>query len=1450
MSPLLEILHSLGSGAGFCPKNRDGTSRLVLREAGEMLVLDLYCESFPSFASVRSAEAKLKEHFGLEHPVIHVIMPEALPIPQKEIPEIETWIRFHCSSNGNFDRRLIACGELSYLDRQILAWELPPGTFSILRSRRCAWLEDFWRAAGFNTAKIRYQIKEDEKVTDFAEFLTRNEAEVKEQTHFAPPPAPIEKPGAGEADIKPYTRRAKGKSKADNPNILWSGRRVKDLPLMKLSDIGMETDYIRAPGFVSDLDIKQNRTGSYRVTFLIAEGKSALNCLIWARDEKEAENLLEILQNSYVIVTAEISFVTNFGNDYQGKVCCIEKSDPPSAREDLAEEKRVELHIHSKFSTKDACSNPADIVRLAASFGHDAVAITDHGAVQGFPEASVAQRELARKGKNIKLIYGMEGYLVDDGCTVYYDDPYFRRESPRYFSAVLLESAENSGTETSVQGIRAFRLPLDAAGDAKAEILEVPLICTALEGEDDETAREQYEFRRRNLERAADFLRPTALLFTDQMKALNLLRAEGFKTRNDDPRIKFNFPCIDLAHWAALENEAACEDPEGALAQAALLWQRMELLSLPDLNARYGQLSDEVMRKNKKRYNHIILLAQNELGLYHLYRLVSTSNLLYFHRRPRIPRSLLRYFRGGLILGAACVEGEIFQSVLKAYQAAQRNKADALKLLLEEEQLKLARFYDYLEIQPLGNNRFLLEKENSGIMGKEDLMALNRLVLDWGKASGRPVCATCDSHFLEEEDALYRQIVMSGIGFDEEETPAPLYFRTTDEMLREFSYLDPEVAKEVVVTNPKAVAASVEDGMLPFPDGSFPPQIPEADEFVDRLTRETAMRTYGRNGKLPSGIEARINKELNAIISNGYAVMYHIAHKLVKKSNDDGYVVGSRGSVGSSLVATFCGISEVNPLPPHYICPHCHYYEEDSSGTYGSGFDLPEKLCPECGQALKRDGQDIPFETFLGFKGNKQPDIDLNFSGEYQPTAHEFIEEMFGRDFTFRAGTIQGFATKNSENLVYHFAEKNGKQIFKAQASWLAKGIQGIKTSTGQHPGGIVVVPKEREVFDFTPIQYPADKKEGGIITTHFDFNAMHDTILKLDILGHDDPTMLKMLGDMTGVRIEEIPIPDERVMSLFRTTAAIGIDPEKSTIGSATIGLPEVGTIMAREMIRETNPTRFYDLVQLSGLSHGTGVWLGNAQELIKAGTCTINEVIGCRDSIMTSLIYDGLEAEDAFKIMEKVRKGRGLDESQENLMREKGVPEWYIESCKKIQYMFPKAHAAAYSISTQRIAWFKVYHPEAYYCAWFTVRGDEFNADDNLLTPEAIAARRLEQRRNFQQLDKTAQKKFYILELIEEMNSRGIFFQPLDLELSHAHCFTSPAPGQIRPPLDVIPGISFAIANQITKARSEGGAYKNWDDLKRRAGIGDACIQALEEHGLLEHIPPSAQINLFDLL
>lgn len=1508
-----------GDGANFpdLPLAAEGIH--IRRGPGELLILDV-CrdkDAAPfSYRCLLQAEQTLAAALGVEDLAIAVHGPAALQTAE----DMEPWIAYHAGRPGSFEAQIFRRGHLRETEGEELAWFLPAGIYEILRKRGKQWLEKFWQAVcpDLPPISVRPQGKKEEPETPapFSEIIA---PEKDAALAFSAPlsaslPA---SPTAPKASAKRGSAASHNHSKKAIPGLIW-GRPRQDLPLTPLASLSRETDMLRARGSLEDFDARQMKSGRYLLSFLLVDGQAALRCQLWT-EEKEVESLsTAILAAPYLEVTAAVEWNERWEQDYQARLFSIAEATAPGGREDQAVEKRVELHLHSKFSAKDAIATPGDLVRLAAQFGHPAVAITDHGGVQGFPEAAEAMRALAEKGQKIKLIYGMEGYLVDDGT------PLFIAPSEKAAGAchsLAMACCCWQGEELS--DFFGLRWTLDEKGRrSEPQRLELHGLAehkdeakpsakdSQKEGTETEIPQALYQIR--------DFLEDTALVMPDALPEINRLRHLGIPSDAAAVRCHLN-PCLlDLPHLAVLQpsgpeqtesrtgspasknaaeapaapGDEADASPAGervmpdSLPQdaAAAAWaegngyhltalqtllqtdsaalearftrwagafdtalQRLAATSWKELNKLAGAVDDAMLRARKVKPYHIILLVENLLGLYHLYRLVSLSNIEHFYSRPRIPRSLLRYYREGLLLGSACVYGEVFWHLLGEWRAAGGQPAAVRQTLQSPSWRERASFYDYLEIQPLGNNAFLMLKAENQVHSQADLQTLNKLILELGDHCGVPVCATCDVHFLNKEDALYREIVMHGMGFSGEEQPAPLYFRSTEEMLEEFAYLG-ERREEVVIANPRHIAARIQPDILPFPDGSFPPIVTSAEEDIRRIAWESAQAMYGRDGVLPESIAQRLEIELDSVISNGYAIMYYIAHKLVKKSNDDGYIVGSRGSVGSSLLATFCGISEVNPLPPHYICPHCHHYEEVTSGDCGSGYDLPPRDCPECGTPMRRDGQDIPFATFLGFHGDKQPDIDLNFSGEYQGRAHSYIEEMFGSSHTFRAGTIQGYADKQSAALVYHYYEDKGENRGRNQIQHLARAIQGIKVSTGQHPGGIVVVPHNREVFDFTPIQYPAEDKSKGIITTHFDFNSMHDTILKIDALGHDDPTMLKMLSDMTGVDILDIPIPDERVMQLFETTAAIGIEPEKSTIGSATIGLPEVGTMLARAMIQETHPVSFYDLVQLSGLSHGTNVWAGNAQDLIRAGTANIHEVIGCRDSIMTTLIYNGVAPEHAFKIMESVRKGRGLKPEQEAEMREHQVPEWYIESCRKIKYLFPKAHAAAYSISTQRVAWFKVYHPEAFYAAWFTVRGDDFSADSDLLPAPQIAAKRAELRQHFSQIEKKDEKKFYILELVEEMQTRGIDFLPLDLEASEAHKFSSPKKGWIRPPFDVIPGISRAMGEQIVAARQAGGPFRNVEELRRRAGLGDAAIEALRSHGLLEKIPESAQVSLFD--
>ncbi len=1226
------------------------------------------------------------------------------------------------------------------------------------------------------------------------------------------PPSPrVIAPTAGRRSTEPNPFRRQPKAEG----VIW-GKIRTELTTTPIASINSEAGLVQMEGEVFNLEARSVSSGTrILVKFGLTDLENSINCILFVKPE-ERESIENSLKDAWIRVNAEISFDSQFAKDLQARIVGVQAAFRAPGREDKAKLKRIELHAHTKMSTKDSVCEASDLVRLAVEFGQPAVAVTDHGVVQAFPDVAAAGLAFKSKGFDIKIIYGMEGYLVDDGPTVaWLADQASLAEG---FVAVDVETTGLDPAVDRVIEVAAVWFKPDGAGGFTPDRSLVTLVnpgipvtpkSTELTGISTAMLKDAPQ-PLDVMEQLVDFIGNRPVVAHNAFFDLGFLRYEGFRTRQEnDPRLKFNPPLVDTLALARamlpdlpnhklntvaehlrikLDNHhRAGADAEACGMIFVSLLARSGATTLVELNQQLGHQTDADILEHKKTVNHVILLAKDPVGLYNLYRLVSISHTRYFHSRPRIPRSVLQYFRAGLTLGSACEIGDVFQAIVKLYRESKNDLETAADSLKDPKLVSLARFYDYLEIQPTTNNAFYLRDADSGMTSIEDLRNLNRLVLRLGKQLRKPVCATGDVHFLEKRHAEFRRILMTDMGYSDASDQAELYFRTTEEMLEEFAYLGEAAAREVVIDGPAAVAAQISAGLKPFPDGSFPPIIASAADEVRKLTWDTAQAVYGRDGELPPIIHQRLDRELGSIIDNGFAVMYYIAQRLVKKSNDDGYIVGSRGSVGSSLVATLCGISEVNPMPPHYICPQCHFSAFDESGEYGSGYDLPDKACPTCGTPLGREGQDIPFETFLGFDGDKQPDIDLNFSGEYQAAAHKFIEDMFGSSHTFRAGTISGYAEKNAISMVLKYFEAKEKPVTRAETLRLAKGLIGVKRTTGQHPGGIVVVPKEREIYDFSPVQCPADKTENGIITTHFDFNSLHDTILKLDILGHDDPTMLKVLGDMTGVDIRTIPIPDDEVMKLFKSGEPLKMN-NHSSIDCGTLGLPELGTFMARGMIKDTKPSRFYDLVQLMGLSHGTDVWKGNAQDLIRSGTCNVSQVIGCRDSIMTSLVHWGLPPKSAFSIMEKVRKGKGLTEDEENLMIEKGVPEWYIESCKKIKYMFPKAHAAAYSISALRIAWFKVYRKAEYYCAFFTVRADEFDSRIMCQGFETVKHFRDKLYQSFREKNKIsiklngkeeefspdkAQKMYYILELIEEMYYRGIEFLPVDIYQSDASHF-----------------------------------------------------------------------------
>ena len=1392
------------------------------------------------------------------------------------------------------------------------------------------------------------------------------------------------------------------KAQANADNQLY-GRVKKQATFMKIADLTIGCFDVNIAGnlIFNEDSFKLAKTGrSVIVKFMCLDDTDGISCIAFLKPEEADGFQKEFGKGGYVGIQGNVEN-DSFTGDKCLKVSGFFTAEKPPKRKDTAERKRVELHVHTKMSANDATTEPADLIKLAAQFGHSACAVTDHGVVQAFPHVFEAAKGINEKrqetGENpLKCILGCEGYVVDDGPTVFYNLPYdvkndkFKRADTDEDAALnFIEKPKSVGSFVSLvitrNGDDALRDTFTCVCASKYRLKGYKAVKPEEEGESDQDAMEfashdidkslwdpeeiPEELRDENInakpldphellgaacnvdldvngeyadgsdevipselefEHVADFhaefgdaiypgkgepcdsyfamgellefIGDSYVTGPDVFTTLAFLRRAGYGINIEDHvyyRHKFLMPAtsdediletfykgeyknIDeaLSNKGTLFNYApdgskfdemfaACYKSASLLASCLIDAGTVDALSINYSCGHYTperlkllKKKDETWENTKALYPyHIIYLVRSNMGLYNLYRIVSESQIHYFSRRPRTPKSLLKYFKSGIIVGGACEQGEIFRFVLKSYRDLKKDKQATRNFLKDSEEFaKILRLYDYVEIQPLCNNMFLTRENPAGKVpiNEDDVRIINELLVDTADDHGMPVCATTDSHFLNKEDGRYRKYMMMGQGYADAEMQSDLYFRTTNEMLEEFKYLGEEKAMEVVVDNTNMIADMIEFGIKPFPDGSYPPQIARAAADVRDIAYTKANRMYRHKGVLNPVVKERLDRELKSIIGNGYAIMYYIAYRLVKKSNNDGYVVGSRGSVGSSFAATMSGISEVNPLPPHYRCKKCNYAEFDNSGKYGSGYDLPPKNCPECGEPLTPDGQDIPFETFLGFHGDKQPDIDLNFSGEYQPRAHAYVGVLFGGTHTFKAGTIGAYQDKNAYGLCRKICEEKGEAFTQAHLAFMARDIIGVKRTTSQHPGGIVVIAKEMDIYEFTPIQFPAEKTDGGIITTHFDFRAMHDTILKLDILGHADPTVLRMLSDITGVNITDIPIPDEKVMSLLVSTDALGFPIEATDAGSATLGLSELGTNMARGMIKETKPTRFYDLVQLMGLSHGTDVWTGNAQDLIRAGTCDLNSVIGCRDSIMTSLIYWGLPNKDAFDIMEGVRKGKVAAGKVKKWpeyveeMKKCGVPDWYIESCQKIKYMFPKAHAAAYSISTLRVAWFKVYYPEEYYCSFFTHRGEGlFNADDMCHGPEKVKKRRIELADEMHAKgDPNTKLKYYFYELVEEMYARGITFAPITLNDSLGKKFAKAGPKLIRPPFCAIPAVSPANGEAIEKARAEA-PFKNRDDFMKRTGVGQSVTQKLLDYGgILDDLPESAQINLFDLM
>ena len=1121
--------------------------------------------------------------------------------------------------------------------------------------------------------------------------------------------------------------------------------------------------------------------------------------------------------------------------------------EPRAFRADDAAEKRVELHLHSRMSTMDGITNLTEAFRTAKRWGHKALAITDHGVVQAFPEAAKAA---AKTG--VKAIFGVEGYLIPDCDAIPMDGD---------FTVFDIETTGLKPDQCDIIEIGAVRLHDGEIVDTFQSFIDdgvvIPNNITKLTGIT-QPMLEGAPGTREVLERFRAFADGSTLV------AHNAAFDTGFITHHGERfGIRFPMPYADtlmLSRYLlrdVLENHKLdtisgyfgidmgshhrADDDARTCAQILLRFMNMmkdrgvhKLPVVPSAEEAHKKR----VQKEKHGTNHIILLARTQKGMKDLYKLVSYAHLDYLHVRPQIPKSLLMLYRSDLIVGSACEAGELFRAVLN-------NEP-------QETLVKIASFYDYFEIQPIGNNAFLVRE---GTVADDDgLRALNRKIVELGERMQKPVAATGDVHFLEPTDAIYRAILMSKLGFEDAEQQAPLYFKTTAEMLEEFSYLGPEKAHEVVIEVPNRIA-DLCDTLKPFPDGTHSPMIENAEEELKTTAITKAHEIYG--DPLPQIVQERLDKELNSIIGNHYASLYLMAQRLVRKSLSDGYLVGSRGSVGSSVVAMLAGITEVNALSPHYVCPNCRFSDFDiDRSLYSVGADMPDRACPKCGTMLRKEGFEIPFEVFLGFKGDKVPDIDLNFSGEYQPVAHKYVEEMFGKGHAFRAGTISGLAERKAYECVYSFAEATGRTFSSAEVQRLEKGCEGVKVTTGQHPGGIVIVPRDHdeftEVYDYTPIQYPADKVDKNTITTHFDFHAMDDRLVKLDILGHDDPTALHMLEALTGLNPRSIPLDDPDTRRLFSTVEPLHIDLSEINCSLGTLGVPEFGTGFVRQVLENTRPTTFEELIRIAGLTHGTDVWLNNAEPLVMGGIAKLSEVLCTRDDIMNYLIAHNMEASLSFKIMERVRKGKGLTDEMEQAMVDGTIPNWFIDSCKKIKYMFPRGHAVAYSMSSFRIAYYKVHYPLAFYAVYFTVRADTFDITRSLGGPDAVKQQiDLIEKDNTQKTDSEKKKDkelVTILELVYEMNKRGIELLPVDIYKSDATKFLIEG-NALRPPFDAMSGVGAGQAIAICERRKPGAHYATIEDFANETGANSGIVAMLEQNGCFGDMPKNKQISLFDL-